>query len=236
MRGVRRIAVDVGTGMAAVFAAAAARSAIAGSRLARGLARRREARQRRQLARQAARIRELAREQLRADAHWVEANADTIHQFLDISAHASARLSYRDNAQRGGAAYIDMCSVARDILDEETRSGAAAKRLDAMRRKIHDLEMESLSSRQRIVAAETELAALQEQLMAQLAVLRRDAPPAEVAVAAARLVEAHDAARRGPAEGPGAVDEALVQHRLEQVTTLRDKLDQTLGRLAHPPE
>ncbi len=126
-----------------------------------------------------------------------------------------------------------MYAVAQATLVDETRSGARAERLDALRQKVQDIETEIFSYRRKVTAAEAELAPRQDALAAQLADLRRDAP-AEVAVAATRLVAAHDEARRGPAEGPGGVDQALAQRRLEQVSTLRDELDQTLGRLAHP--
>lgn len=225
MRGLGRIAIDVGAGMAAVLVIAAARAVRARRRPVRGLAARRQAR----------RDRALARVQARADAQWVGANVDGTRQLLADSAHASAHLADRDNACRGSDAYLRMYAVAQATLVDEARGDARAERLQALRQKVQGIETEIFSYRRKVTAAESELAPLQHALAAQLADLRRDAP-AEVTAAATRLVAAHDEARCGPAAGHGGVDEGLVQHRLEQVTTLRDELDQMLGRLAHPAE
>ncbi len=225
MNGPRRsAAAAVGIGMAAGLAVAVARLVIGRRRPTRRGASRRQAR----------RNRARALIQARADAQWVGANVDATRQLLADSAHASVHLADRDNARRSGDAYLRMYAVTQSALADETRGGARADRLEALRHKAHDIEREIFSYRRKATTAEAELAPLQDALTAQLMDLRRDAP-AEVGAVATRLVAAHDEARRGQEDGLGTVDEALVQHRLEQVTTLRDELDQILGGLGRPP-
>lgn len=126
-----------------------------------------------------------------------------------------------------------MCALVQDNMNRETRSRADAKRLDAWQHKVRELEAERRTYRLRFDAAEAQLADAQVELRLRLVELQPGAP-AEVVTVATELVAAHGAARHGDPDQLAEMDEALAERRLERLITLRDELDQTLGRLAGP--